>query len=412
MRLQDACGVLSISPSASLADAQKAYRKLALLYHPDRSSADDATAKFQTIGEAWERVQKYHDDPRRWGSHADPEERSAAPEPQPARGTHGSFDEMYKRWFGEGYEYYQAPPPRKHAANCSCAACESERRREEIFEQRAKEREVRRRDAQRAMEAAQNRAREESMKTARVQAEESQRRQQKASEAAVRAAERRAKASASLERAMALSMEVPAPLEELLDAFSGLKEAVEKCERAAILESGTAAERALLERASRRLDVLAEAAVEAEGASKGVADDDDDDDEEGSSEGDEDEEAALMEAAAAASRRGGTRKQRQAAAKSAAIRATQDLAAARTASELTAAIHAASALPAGARLSTLEAAIESANERLVRLAADEARAVAGAPWAAGAPAAEVPVVVSSRTDLKGRRKSRRAFQFD
>jgi hypothetical protein len=49
-----------------------ATRKQALLHHPDRSSAPDATSRFQTIGEAWERVQLFHDHPMRWGAHADP----------------------------------------------------------------------------------------------------------------------------------------------------------------------------------------------------------------------------------------------------------------------------------------------------------------------------------------------------
>ena len=64
MRLGDACEILGIQQSATPEEAQKAYRKQALLHHPDRSSAPDATQKFQTIGAAWERVQRYHKDGR------------------------------------------------------------------------------------------------------------------------------------------------------------------------------------------------------------------------------------------------------------------------------------------------------------------------------------------------------------
>ena len=51
--------ILEIDITASELDIKKAYRKLALKYHPDRSSAtnsnkEEATSKFQEIGEAYE----------------------------------------------------------------------------------------------------------------------------------------------------------------------------------------------------------------------------------------------------------------------------------------------------------------------------------------------------------------------
>ena len=72
MRLDDACDILGVvrvrDPHTRLPriqgtrdEAQKLYRKLAMLHHPDRSSDPGATAKFQSVGEAWERVQQFHD---------------------------------------------------------------------------------------------------------------------------------------------------------------------------------------------------------------------------------------------------------------------------------------------------------------------------------------------------------------
>ena len=63
-----------------------------------------------TTGEAWERVQQFHDNPRRWGLHADPPEPQAgAAAGQGAAASDfaggrdfagGSFDDLFERWFG------------------------------------------------------------------------------------------------------------------------------------------------------------------------------------------------------------------------------------------------------------------------------------------------------------------------
>ena len=46
--------LLGLSREASEADVKKAYRKLAMEYHPDRNSAPDAEARFKEITEAYE----------------------------------------------------------------------------------------------------------------------------------------------------------------------------------------------------------------------------------------------------------------------------------------------------------------------------------------------------------------------
>ena len=47
--------VLGVDKSASAADIKKAYRRLAMKYHPDRNNGDkEAEAKFKEIGEAYE----------------------------------------------------------------------------------------------------------------------------------------------------------------------------------------------------------------------------------------------------------------------------------------------------------------------------------------------------------------------
>ena len=54
VKYQDYYDALDVSRSASQADIQKAYRKLARKYHPDINKSKDAEERFKTIGEAYE----------------------------------------------------------------------------------------------------------------------------------------------------------------------------------------------------------------------------------------------------------------------------------------------------------------------------------------------------------------------
>ena len=368
MRLVDACEILGINTSASRDDAQRAYRKLALLHHPDRSSAPDATSRFQTIGEAWERVQLLHDHPMRWGAHADPPEQDAdaGPSTRHASGPdHASWEELFKAWFGGvgGTAQWQEAdfqPPPQHKASCQCARCAAERRRDEIFARRAKEREARRCAYEQMMDDARQRSLDEAARTAERVRLDTAKKKQQADEQERRSAARRTKAIAALEGLLATAPDVHhATLEELLDAFTALKAAVEGGRKAGLAddepaptrESGkTAATResgrvSLLARAERQLDVVGAAAAraaeadavaqaekeaavaEAAAAAAAAAEDDEDD--------------AIASTSARRRASGGTRKQRREAARNASVQALMDLRAAKTAAELEDAITAA-----------------------------------------------------------------------
>ena len=209
MRLADACELLAIRTDTSREDAQRAYRKLALRHHPDRCPNDpSATSRFQTVGEAWERVQQFHDNPRRWGLHADPPEpqaeSAAAQATDFAGGRATSFDDLFERWFGGrttwGEGDFAPPAPRVHKAGCACDACARERRREAIFEQRTLEREAKRRRAAAMLNAAQERAKEEAARTVRRTVEDEAARRRSQTQTAQRAAARRRESAAALER--------------------------------------------------------------------------------------------------------------------------------------------------------------------------------------------------------------------
>jgi hypothetical protein len=89
MTTYDALQILGLAPGASPAQLRRAYRKLALVWHPDRHATDpkrrkQAEERFKTIGAAYELLKRYGT-----GSQPAPSEPTAsAPtpsEPTPAR---------------------------------------------------------------------------------------------------------------------------------------------------------------------------------------------------------------------------------------------------------------------------------------------------------------------------------------
>ena len=50
----DYYAVLGVDKNSSITDIKKAYRKLALKYHPDKNNSNEAKEKFQQIAEAYQ----------------------------------------------------------------------------------------------------------------------------------------------------------------------------------------------------------------------------------------------------------------------------------------------------------------------------------------------------------------------
>jgi len=86
--------VLGVSKTASADDIKKAFRKLAMQYHPDRNKAPDAEAKFKEINEAYENL-------------SDPQKRQQYDTyghegPQMGGSGFGGFEDIFRN-FGGGF---------------------------------------------------------------------------------------------------------------------------------------------------------------------------------------------------------------------------------------------------------------------------------------------------------------------
>lgn len=88
--MTDYYSILGVNKGASPEEIKKAYRKLAMQYHPDRAGKDpEAEAKFKSITEAYETL-------------SDPQKKSSYDNPNPFGGGFGGFgspfEDLFKGW--------------------------------------------------------------------------------------------------------------------------------------------------------------------------------------------------------------------------------------------------------------------------------------------------------------------------
>lgn len=86
--------LLGLPATADLEQVKKAYRKLAMVYHPDRNPDPRAVAQFQQIQQAYEWIVHYHTNPNPYGGY----HWGAYPPPYPPQ----------QGYWGQGASY---PPP-------------------------------------------------------------------------------------------------------------------------------------------------------------------------------------------------------------------------------------------------------------------------------------------------------------
>src|SRR5262249_38658382 len=102
MAKQDFYDVLGVAKSASADDLKRAYRKLAMQYHPDRNAGDKgAEQKFKNISEAYDILK---DDQKRAAydrfGHAAFEQGGGAAGPGGFGGFSGGFADIFEEMFG------------------------------------------------------------------------------------------------------------------------------------------------------------------------------------------------------------------------------------------------------------------------------------------------------------------------
>ncbi len=97
---RDYYDILGVQRSASGEEIKRAYRKLAMQYHPDRNKDDDATTRFKEINEAYEVL---HDGEKRqiYDRYGHAGVRSNGGGPQDFSGF-GGFSDIFEEFFGFG----------------------------------------------------------------------------------------------------------------------------------------------------------------------------------------------------------------------------------------------------------------------------------------------------------------------
>ncbi|AEP31369.1 DnaJ C-terminal domain-containing protein [Brumicola nitratireducens] len=112
MKFKDYYKILDVDETADLKEVKKAYRKLALKFHPDTSTASDAEAKFKEVAEAYEVLKDAtkraeYDDLRRYGAssgdgfNAPPGWQSSTGSNQYRQQGHGDFSDFFNSVFGD-----------------------------------------------------------------------------------------------------------------------------------------------------------------------------------------------------------------------------------------------------------------------------------------------------------------------
>jgi curved DNA-binding protein len=112
MKFKDYYKILGVSETADLKEIKKAYRKLALKYHPDTSTQDDTEGKFKEVVEAYEVLKSEtkraeYDELKRYGSRTSggfnppPDWQNGTGENHYRSQEHADFSEFFKSFFAE-----------------------------------------------------------------------------------------------------------------------------------------------------------------------------------------------------------------------------------------------------------------------------------------------------------------------